>query len=90
MDKSHELRLSADEYECLTQLALRDKVLAAMLNFKVDAQRRTTVVRLNRADIEHIRERLTTVLAEVGFDQQYSPTEQGALLERLLDRLYFL
>jgi hypothetical protein len=48
----------------------------------------TVTVRLRRADAERLRDRLTRVLAEVGFDENYSPHQRGQLLEKLIDKFY--
>jgi hypothetical protein len=41
-----------------------------------------------RNGIERLRERLTELLAKVGFDIDYSPTPEGELIERIIDALY--
>jgi polyhydroxyalkanoate synthesis regulator phasin len=46
------------------------------------------VVEGSRDAIERLRERLTELLAKVGFDIDYSPTPEGELIERIIDALY--
>jgi hypothetical protein len=43
-------------------------------------------IRLNLAEAEQLRDCLTHQLAVVGFDQNYSPNEEGRRLEDLIDR----
>ena len=87
VDKSHEFRVSAKESEYLKQLASRDESLVGLLRFNEDQYGRVTV-RLGRAEAEQLRDSLTTQLAAVGFDKNYSPNEQGQMLEELVDRFY--
>lgn len=46
------------------------------------------IITLGRADAEELRGHLTELLAKIGFDSNYSPNEQGQILEELIDRLY--
>jgi len=46
------------------------------------------VVEGSRDSIERLRERLTELLARVGFDIDYLPTPEGELIERIIDALY--
>ena len=88
MEERHEFQLSAKEFEFLNQLASRDESLADLLSLRAGASGRRMAIRLSRAEVEQLREYLTTKLAEVGFDENYSPNEQGSMLERLIDKFY--
>lgn len=46
-------------------------------------------IHLSRAEAEQLRNFLTTQLATVGFDKNYSPNEHGRMLETLIDKFYF-
>ena len=46
------------------------------------------LLRLRRAMTEPIREALTVQLAEIGFDENYNLTAEGALIEDLIDGLF--
>ena len=46
------------------------------------------LLRLRRAMTEPIRAALTVQLAEIGFDENYNLTAEGALIEDLIDRLF--
>jgi hypothetical protein len=88
MEKIYQFRLAEKEFEFLRQLSLSDRWLADLLSSHADAHDNLTVIRLDRVESEQLREYLTTKLAKVGFDQNYSPNEQGAMLERLIDKFY--
>lgn len=45
-------------------------------------------LRLSGARAEDLRSALTDRLAKVGFDSEYAPTEEGEVLERLIDLFY--
>jgi hypothetical protein len=89
MERQHDFRVSREELEYLKQLASRDESLTGVLRFQEDAHGRWATVRLSRAEAEQIRDYLTTQLAAVGFDKNYSPNEQGQMLEKLIDIFYF-
>ena len=87
VDKSHEFRVSAKESEYLKQLASRDESLAGLLRFQEGAawscddptkssRSQTTKGTLNGAD------------GHSGFDENYSPNEEGQMLEELIDRFF--
>ena len=82
MEENRPLRLSRDEYELLRALARSDDVIARTLLRATD----DTVI-LSRDDAIELCDRLTTLLARSGFDEDYRPTPQGQLLEALIDRL---
>jgi hypothetical protein len=88
MEEVHEFKLSAKESEFLRRLAMDDKWLADVLESHVDATDGRAVIRLNAAEIEPLREYFTTKLAEVGFDENYSPNEEGTMFETLIDKLH--
>ncbi len=88
MEEKHEFQLSPKEFECLKQFVSRDESLAAMLSSQKDVHGRKVTIRLRCAEAEQLRGYLTTHLAAVGFDENYSPNEQGRMLEELIDRFY--
>lgn len=80
--------LSSDELAFLKRLASRERSLDRFLS-----QQRTVVggkhtITLERADAEELRGNLTELLAKIGFDSDYSPNEQGQMLEELIDRFH--
>ena len=90
MQGKYDTQLSAVEFDYLFHLASCDEWLAGLLNLHKGAQGRGAVIRLSRAEIEQLRDYLTTKLALVGFDENYAPNEQGRILEQLIDRFYVL
>lgn len=72
----------------LKQLASRDSSLADLLRFPNVVPGRKGIIRLSGAEAERLRDCLATQLATVGFDENYSPNEQGQMLEDLIDRFY--
>ena len=86
--ETDEFEVSTDELEYLKQLVSRDESLAGLLTFQEGAPGRRATIRLSRAEAEQLRDSLTTQLAAVGFDKNYSPNEQGHMLEELIDRFY--
>ena len=87
-DQKHEFRLKADEWKYLTQLASCDEKLTALLALAEGVRGPRAIIRLSRVDSERLREFLTTQLATVGFDENYSPNEQGEMLEELIEKFY--
>lgn len=71
------------ELEFLKQLASHDELLGGLLKVWEAVPGRNVSFRLSRAEAEIVRDHLTTHLAAVGFDQDYSPNQQGQL-----DRFY--
>jgi hypothetical protein len=88
MEETDEFQVSAEELEYLEQLASRNDALAGLFRFQEGAPGRRVTIRLSRAEAEQLRDSLTTQLAAVGFDKNYSPNEQGKMLEELIDRFY--
>lgn len=79
--------LSHDETDYLLSagflpLALRQR-LQSKVNRRLDD---TATFELSAATAEEVREALTEQLAKVGFDEAYEPTDEGSLLEELIDR----
>lgn len=52
-----------------------------------DAPADAITLQLPEDDAERLRDRFTEQLAKVGFDESYELTEEGALLEELIDLL---
>jgi hypothetical protein len=88
MEESHEFQVSAKEFDYLKQLVSRDESLAGLLRSQKGAHGCRVTIRLSRAEAEQLRDYLTTQLATAGFDKNYSPNEQGQMLEELIDRFY--
>jgi len=89
MEGDRDISLSAQELEYLRGFESLDESLAAVVTSQVSTHGHRITLRLNRAEAELLRDRLTLRLAEVGFDENYSPNAQGMLLEALIDRFFF-
>ena len=84
--EKHDFQLSVDELRYRIRLAAHDESLAMLLKSQEDALGPSLVIRLSRAEAENLRDSLTTQLAAVGFDDDYSPNKQGRMLEKLIDK----
>ncbi|MFQ3649978.1 MAG: hypothetical protein SNJ75_06570 [Gemmataceae bacterium] len=88
MPEKHVFHLSVEEAEYLRCLAPQHETLARLLKLDQEAHGRPAIIRLSPAEAEELRDSLTTQLAAVGFDENYSPNEQGRMLEKLIDKLF--
>jgi type VI protein secretion system component VasA len=84
--ETHEVRLSPEQLDYLRRTFSRDESFAGLLKHSSGANKKESVIRLNRDDAERLRARLTEHLAKVGFDKDYALTPQGELLEELIDQ----
>ena len=48
----------------------------------------TKGISLTRNELELLRSHLTTMLAQIGFDENYELTDKGKRIERLIDLLF--
>jgi hypothetical protein len=83
-----EFNLSGEELEYLKQVASKDKLVASLLKFRESEQLYKVVICISRPMAEQLRACLTERLAAVGFAEDYSPNEQGQMLERLIDTFH--
>lgn len=74
--------LTGEQMQYLTQPSMSKDMLRG-LSVKGDL-----IVEGNHEAVEQLRERLTERLARVGFDEDYSPTQEGELIEKLIDLFY--
>ncbi len=88
MEDAKQFQVSADEVDYLRQLTLIDDSLRKELQSIETVPGRSVTIRLSRRSADGLRDCLTTQLANVGFDIDYSPNEQGLFLEELIDRFY--
>jgi hypothetical protein len=87
MIERHHFKLTADEWQYLQRLAENDETLAKLLQSHEQAHS-LVIVSLSIAEAEEVRDRLVIQLALVGFDENYNPTEEGQMLEDLIDKFY--
>jgi hypothetical protein len=88
MEDKHNFHLSENEFEFLKQVAMGDESFANLLTSHVGTDDRRVSIRLSNAEVERLRDFLTTTLAEIGFDENYFPNAEGGMLERLIDKFY--
>jgi hypothetical protein len=88
MKRNHEFHLSDEELGCLAQFASADQLIATLVTHPEKSPGKRTTIRLSRREAEQLRDFLTTQLASVGFDENYSPNERGRMLENLIDRFF--
>jgi hypothetical protein len=79
-------KLTQDSVLFLKKLACDDTIIGELLRGQISE--RMTRVELSLENVERLREQLTLLLAETGFDDVYSLTEQGRMLETLIDLFY--
>lgn len=89
MKIAHSIVLSNDEVNYLVSARF---LPAALLQYIQSGKYRqsndTLALELSPATAEQFRDAFTERLAKVGFDEAYEPTEEGILLEDLIDRFY--
>lgn len=83
-----EFHVSSEEFSLLRRLAEQDKVITDLLESHEIGPGQKTIVRLSKGGAQQLREFLTTQLAKVGFDNDYSIKPQGQVLEDLIDRFF--
>lgn len=88
IERTREFRVSVLELEYLERLLSHEQSLAGALRFQEGTPDRKPTVLLTRAGAEQLREYLTRALAAIGFDEDYSPNENGKMLEDLIDRFH--
>jgi hypothetical protein len=88
MNDIGDIRLSAEELGLLRKVLSADQNLTSRLSGVTGPTMRDATIRLTRAEAEQVRDYLTTELAASGFDQDYSPNQQGQILEELIDRFF--
>ncbi len=80
--------MSLEELEFLRRLGSNDETLARLLKSVEPMRGGKVVVRLDRVEAEKVRTSLTDLLAKAGFEEDYSLTRPGQMLEELIDRFY--
>ena len=88
MAEHFDFAVSREELECVRRVVVGDASLSSLLSITYPSAGAIVTVRLRRGDAERLRDRLTMVLAEVGFDENYSLNQRGQLLETLIDKFY--
>ena len=87
-EQTHEFHLSAEELAFLKDVVPDNQSLADLFTHQGSLDRNKFSIRLDRARAEQLRAFLTERLATLGFEKDYSLTNQGQMLEELIDRFY--
>ena len=80
--------LSLEELEFLGRLGANDETLARLLKSAKATEGGKYVARLDRDEAERVKDSLTELMARAGFEEDYSLTKPGQMLEELIDRFY--
>lgn len=87
-DEKHEFQISGAELAYLSELASERQWVSELFKKCDSANGNKFIVWADRVEAERLRDYLTEQLAVVGFDENYSLTQQGQMLEDLIDRFY--
>ena len=82
------IRLSRDEVEYLRQASFLPSYLVEIVRSAESASERSFFLRVSRDAADGFRSAFTDRLAKVGFGVDYELTDEGRLLEDLIDRFY--
>lgn len=80
--------LSAKEAEYLSKLMSEDTSFRKLLPNRSEFPNNWKTLTVNHDEAQLLREYFTDRLVRVGFDENYEPNEEGAMLERLTDMLF--
>ena len=80
------VRLSREELNYLTETAWLPEDLEDVVNGARVTNDEGGVLTVDRITAERFRDEFTSRLARYGFNQNYEPTNEGQLLENLIDR----
>ena len=87
-ENDNPVRLSGREFLYLKNAAFLPEELRRIIDAAAANRETAIVMTLSRDMSERFREVFTERLAKVGFDRAYEPTNEGRLLETLIDRFY--
>jgi hypothetical protein len=82
------IRVNAEELGYLRQLASRNANIAALIDKRQCARGKLFVIELASAEAVQLRGYLSEQLALCGFDSDYALTNEGQMLEDLIDRFF--
>jgi hypothetical protein len=88
LEDKRDFELSLVEFECLSELASCDESVIGLLKLHEYGPCHQVTIQLRRVEAEQLRDFLTTQLAILGFDENYSLNREGHIIERLIDRFY--
>jgi hypothetical protein len=80
--------LSSEEFIYFQKISLDQQAFANLIKTGLETSNDKFIIRLNHEKAEQLRDLLTARLAECGFDQRYALTEEGKMLEDMIDKFY--
>lgn len=84
----HIVRLSAAEYKYIESLSLSENSLLPLIERAKLYPDHAIIEMYEFEDVERFRDIFTEELAIMGFDKNYSLTNEGKILENLIDKFY--
>ena len=84
----YKFRLSPTEVDYLGRLTSLDSDLFGILQTQLKTSGQPIVIELGLDDVERLRSYLTEQLARIGFEDDYTLTKDGAMLEVFIDKFY--
>lgn len=84
-EADYPFEFSAQELDILRTIAKEDPTISIPL-----VNENSGKIYLTRPQTLILGDRLTCQLAQVGFDEKYDLTEEGKLIESLIDKLFIL
>lgn len=85
----YKFRLSHNEKKCLEKAVADNASLSSILRIAESGSHPDSLLlEINLETAEHYRDCLTDLLAQIGFDRDYSLTKEGEVIEGLIDKLY--
>lgn len=85
----HRIPLSLIESLCLKDALPVDDESVSFIRAALADFADGMFLEIDHETAETLREHLTNQLAKTGFDEDYELTKKGAMIESLIDRLYF-
>jgi|GEM_PF-2220051 len=80
------LRLSVSNFRHLVSFLQDDRLLWKLLKKLIITHNRL-MLQLSEEEASELQEYLGDILIQIGFDENYEPTEAGRILESLIDML---
>jgi hypothetical protein len=82
------VRLSMEESEYLSSIGFLPNPLREKLTRPIGVGQFDRMVEISEEDADLIRDLCSERLAVKGFDENYAPTNEGRILEDLIDKLF--
>lgn len=87
-EQKRKIKLSEEEFKYLQAVGLNYQMLTRLIDDGTRLSDDKFIVQVDLESAEQLRSHLTERLAKYGFDQHYSLTNEGRMLEDLIDKFY--